>query len=144
MIHFSARVENAVNQHQVTLRTGSSEQSITIPPKASGQGSSVNGGEALLLALATCCCNDIYREAGRLGITVSHVTVVAEAEQDGEAGHPMANIVYRVTVEADAPPAEIEKLVRLTDAVAEIHNTLRQGAAVTLAEIVSHTSGTGD
>jgi uncharacterized OsmC-like protein len=143
MTQFSARVENAANQHQVTLRTGGSEHSITIAPKADGQGSSVNGGEALLLALATCCCNDIYREAGRLGIAVSRVMVEAEAEQDGAAGHPMANIVYRVTVEADAPPAEIEKLVRLTDSVAEIHNTLRQGAAVTLVDVMGHTSGSG-
>ena len=34
--------------------------------KSPGRGSAVNGGEFLVLALATCYCNDLYREAERL------------------------------------------------------------------------------
>jgi hypothetical protein len=33
-----------------------------------GGGSSANGGELLCLALATCYCNDVYREAKKRGI----------------------------------------------------------------------------
>lgn len=135
MIKFMAKVQNAENQHEVTLKTGDHEHSIVIPPKRTGLGSSMNGGEALLLALATCYCNDIYREAHKQGITVRHVTVAVEAEQDGEAGHGMENIVYHVTVEADAPAETIENLIKRTDTVAEIQNTLRQQNTITLVSL---------
>jgi hypothetical protein len=45
------------------------------------------------------------------------------------------NVAYRATVEADAPVEDIEALMRHTDTVAEIQNTLRQGMSVTLTEI---------
>jgi len=43
------------------VQTDNDFKPITIEPKATGYGSSINGGELLLLALATCFCNDIYR-----------------------------------------------------------------------------------
>jgi uncharacterized OsmC-like protein len=135
MITFSAQVQNAENQHQVVLKTANDTHSIVIPPKATGFGSSMNGGEALLLALATCCCNDIYREAKKRGINVRQVIVRADADHDGQDGHPMENIVYHVTVEADAPADEIEALIRHTDTVTEIQNTLRQGVSVRLGDV---------
>jgi hypothetical protein len=51
----------------------------------------------------------------------------------GGPGEPARNVVYRPSVEADATPAQIEALLRHTDTVAEIHNTLRLGCAVTLS-----------
>jgi len=135
MVNFTVSVENAWKQHHVRLQTGDHQHALTIAPKASGYGSSVNGGEALLLALATCYCNDIYREAEGQGIRVTGVTINVHGAFDGMPGHPITDIVYDVAVEADAPPDVIETLVRSTDAVAEIHNTLRQGAAVTLQDI---------
>jgi hypothetical protein len=45
------------------VRTGNKEQPLGIPAKAEGSSSSLNEGELLFLALATCYCNDIYREA---------------------------------------------------------------------------------
>ena len=71
----SARVQNSKGRHEVNLRTGDNSQSVTIPPKESGFGSSANGGELLFLALATCYCNDIYREAGKRGMKVERVEV---------------------------------------------------------------------
>jgi uncharacterized OsmC-like protein len=59
----------------VIVATNGSEQRLAIPPKASGGGSSINGGELLFAALATCYCNDIYREARSRGIHVSSVRV---------------------------------------------------------------------
>jgi organic hydroperoxide reductase OsmC/OhrA len=50
---FSARVQNDPNNHEVTLKVGDKEQSLSIAPKQAG-GSSVSGGELLFLALATC------------------------------------------------------------------------------------------
>ncbi len=63
-----ARIQNGAGSHRVTLKTGDHVHSIDIPPKPSGFGSSANGGELLFLALATCYCNDIYREATKKGI----------------------------------------------------------------------------
>jgi hypothetical protein len=54
-----------------------------------------------MLALATCYCNESYRESARLGIP-------------------------------SAPPEAIATLLRETDAVAEVHNTLRAGVDVSL------------
>lgn len=135
MVTFTVKVENAHNQHQVSLQTGDHRHTLTIAPKPGGYGSSMNGGEALLLAIATCYCNDLYREAERVGMPVSQVTVAVDGRYDGVPGHPITDIIYHVSVEADAPEAEIAALIRSTDRVAEIHNTLREGASVTLGEV---------
>jgi organic hydroperoxide reductase OsmC/OhrA len=82
-----------------------------------------------MLALATCYCNDLFREAQRLGIPIEAVEVEAEAEFPG-VGLSATDIRYRAKVKSAAPQADIERLLRETDAVAEVHNTLRGGVAV--------------
>ena len=76
----SARVQNSLGQHHVTLRISDSAHDLTIPPQSTGFGSSANGGELLFLAQATCYCNDIYREAARRHLTVEQVEVEVEGE----------------------------------------------------------------
>lgn len=66
----SARIDNSQGSHTVTVMINDNARSVEIPAKESGLGSSVNGGELLFLALATCYCNDIYREAAKRGIAV--------------------------------------------------------------------------
>jgi uncharacterized OsmC-like protein len=128
----SARLENRPDQHQVTLRTNDSVHSIEIPPKPTGRGSSVNGGELLFLALATCYCNDLYREAAKRGIKVESVEVEVTGDFGAE-GEPAANVAYRAKVAARASAEDIQALMNQTDRVAEIHNTLRLGTPVTLS-----------
>jgi hypothetical protein len=54
----------------------------------------------------------------------------------GEApGSVAEDVTYRATVEARASREAIEDLMRHTDTVAEIQNTLRLGLPVTLSEI---------
>lgn len=127
----SASVRNASSHNEVVVSTGGSSQSLSVPPKTSGQGSNVNGGEFLMLALATCYCNDLYREAAKLGILIESVEVEACAEFPG-VGLAAVDIAYRVSVSSPATPAEIAELLRVTDAVAEVHNTVRAGVPVTL------------
>ncbi|WP_420595641.1 OsmC family protein [Deinococcus sp.] len=127
----SARVQNSKGQHQVTLVSGDRAQTLTIAPGPSGLGSSVNGGELLFLALATCYCNDLYREAAKRGLNISGVEVQVEGEF-GAAGEAARNIRYRVKVASRETEADVRALIQHTDGVAEIHNTLRAGAAVTL------------
>ncbi len=131
-MEFAARVVNSASQHEVTVRTGAVTQSLTVPLKAEGPGSGVNGGEFLLLALATCYCNDLYREARRLGIQVDGVEVEATADFNG-VGLAAENVRYRAVVTSPAGAEEIARLLRATDAVAEIHNTVRAAIPVELA-----------
>ena len=119
----TARVHNSHGQHQVVLSTNNNTHSLTIAPKPSGFGSSANGGELLFLALATCYCNDLYREAAKRGIKVEGVEVEVEGEFGGE-GEAAKRIGYRAKVKAEASAEEIRELMRYTDTVAEIQNTL--------------------
>jgi len=118
----------------VTLQTNDNVHSIVVPPKSTGYGSSVSGGELLFLALATCYCNDLYREAAKKNIKVESVEVGVEGEFPA-AGEPARNIVYRAKVVADADEQEIRELMKFTDTVVEVQNTLRIEMPVILSEI---------
>ena len=48
-------------------------------------------------------------------------------------GRPASNIVYHAKVDADASDEKIQELIKYTDSVAEVQNTLRVGIPVTLA-----------
>lgn len=130
----TAHVQNSHNHHHVTLSTNDTAHAIDIPPKSTGYGSSANGGELLFLALATCYCNDIYREAATRGIEVTAVEVTVEGDF-GAAGEPARNVTYSAKVTGKGSAAELEALMRHTDTVAEIQNTLRMATPVTLAKI---------
>ncbi len=130
----SAHIQNTHNHHHITLTTNDTTHTIEIPPKPSGYGSSANGGELLFLALATCYCNDIYREADRRGIMVTAVEVTVDGNF-GAPGEPARNVTYRAKVIGRASATELEALARHTDTVAEIQNTLRGGTPVTMGEI---------
>jgi uncharacterized OsmC-like protein len=130
-MEISATVNSRFNQQQIRVQTDGQAKEMQIAVKSSGFGSSVNGGEFLLLALATCFCNDIYREAQKRNITVSGVDVEFSGEFGGE-GEPGSNFRYKASVTSDAPESEIEALITFTDQIAEIHNTLRKGLDITL------------
>lgn len=130
-MHISAIVRNARDSHEVRVATGGTIKSLHIPHRVSGAGSGINGGELLMLALATCYCNDLYREAARLGVGVESVEVEALADFEG-IGLAAKNIRYRARVVSTGSDAEVARLLRETDAVAEIHNTLRAGVAIRL------------
>ena len=129
-----ARVQNSQGEHHVTLATNDHVHSMAIPPKATGFGSSANGGELLFLALATCYCNDVYREAAKRGIQVESVEVEVTGDFSAE-GSPATNVSYRAKVAARASQDDIAKLMQDTDRVAEIQNTLRVETPVKLSSI---------
>lgn len=127
----AGRVLNTPSGHSVEVETEGRAQSIPIAPKSGGRGSSINGGELLFSALATCFCNDLYREAAKRGIDVEDVKVEVTGTF-GNPGEPARDISYRVQVHADAPKSAIDDLIRATDAVTEIQNTIRAGCSVKL------------
>lgn len=128
-MQIEARIDNRHQRHVVSLSTNGSAHAIEIAPRPSGFGSSANGGELLCLALATCYCNDLYREAERRGIVVERVEVEAEA-QFGKEGEPAQGLRYRARVAARAAESDIRELMLHTDRVAEVQNTLRTGREV--------------
>jgi organic hydroperoxide reductase OsmC/OhrA len=130
-MQITAKVVSSEGSHQVTVRTGGTSQDLGVAPKAGGAGSSVNGGEFLMLALATCYCNDLYREARRLDIPIDAVEVEASAEFPG-IGLAATGITYSARVRSSAAAQDIQRLLRETDAVAEVHNTVRAGVPVRL------------
>lgn len=129
-----ASLENEQGRHSVVLTTNQAVRSLSIAPRESGFGSAANGGELLCLAVATCFCNDIYREAEKRAIEVVRVHVEARAEF-GEPGAPASDLSYSATVFAQAPEAAVLELITHTDSVAEVQNTLRQGMLVRLETI---------
>jgi organic hydroperoxide reductase OsmC/OhrA len=129
-----AGIQNRAGKHQVSLSTNDQAHTIEITPRASGFGSSANGGELLFLALATCYCNDIYREASKRGIKVEAVEVEVQGDFGAE-GEPAKNVTYRAKVTAQASEAAICDMMQTTDRLTEIQNTLRLGVQVVLEKI---------
>lgn len=126
-----ATLKNSLNKNDIEVCTNDNKKVISIHPKVSGQGSSVNGGELLFLSVATCFCNDIYREAERRQLIINGVEVKVSGDFNGE-GEPASNVCYEVQIQSDYPENIIADLVKHVDRVAEIHNTLRKEISVTL------------
>lgn len=131
-MQISATIKSSFNQIETEVKTNDSTKQVSLPFKPTGYGSAVNGGELLLLSLATCFCNDIYREAAKMNISVSEVEIIVTADFGAE-GEPGTNFQYKANVTANATAEQIKALIEHTDKVAEIHNTLRKGVTVTVA-----------
>lgn len=128
-----ASVKNSFNVNDIKVSTENTEKTISIPSKQNGYGSSVNGGELLFLALATCACNDLYREAEKRGMILDSVEVGVTGIFGAE-GETASEINYKVNVIAKKhSETEIQDLIRYTDTVMEIQNTLRKGVDVALS-----------
>lgn len=129
----SATIKSSFNHHETEVQTNGAPKQLQVGTKPSGFGSAINGGEMLLLSLATCFCNDIYREAAKRNMEVTSVEVEVSGEFGAE-GEPGFNFSYRTRVTSDAPASEIDELTTHTDRVAEIHNTLRKGLNIILTK----------
>jgi Predicted redox protein, regulator of disulfide bond formation len=131
------RVETRSVGAAVTALGSAGPFTLTIdrPIEGGGGGLGFSGGQLLHLAVAGCISNDLFREASRLGITLSRVQVVVDGEFDGDPA-VSSGIRYQVSVDGDRPRAELDHLVALVDRIAEIPNSLRRGTAVTLVERV--------
>jgi uncharacterized OsmC-like protein len=127
----SASIHSKRNHYKTFVQANESVKEIRIGQKLSGLGSSITGGELLLLSLATCFCNNIYREAAKRNIEISAVEVEVTGHF-GADGEPGSNFKYNTRITSDSSQSEIEDLVNYTDKVAEVHNTLRKGVSIQL------------
>jgi len=131
---YSASMHNVDGKLDVVMKKGDEINTVEIAPGHSGFGSSISGGEILFLAIATCYCNDLYREGKKLGIKVDNV----EVDVDGDfmaAGEPALNIQCKIKVTAQASEEEIQRLIVYTDSIAEIPMSLRKGTFVTVTDV---------
>ena len=94
-MRITARVRNAAGGHEVVVATGGAKKTVAIAAKAAGRGSAINGGELLLLALATCYCNDLFREAGKRGLPLDSVEVEVDGDLVGKASRPVGSSTGR-------------------------------------------------
>ncbi len=128
----SAQLHHSAQYQQATLTTNDIAKNLALPAKPDGTGFSANGGELLFLALATCFCNDLYREAKKTNLVIESVEVLVSGEF-GSEGEAARGISYQVKVHAPQLTAtQIAALVAQTDRLAEVHNTLREGIEVKL------------
>lgn|GEM_PF-485999 len=105
---------------------------VTWPHRWTPEGVTVEadftGGHLLHLAAAGCILNDVYREAHRLNVPIDGVRVTASG---GFAPTCRSTgVSYSVEVDTTAPHDDIEVLLKIVDAVAEIPEALRLGASV--------------
>jgi uncharacterized OsmC-like protein len=130
----SATLQNSKNRNVISVSTEGNSKTIEIASKPDGYGSSINGGELLFLSLATCVCNDIYREAKKRAMTIDNVNVEVSGEF-GKEGEAARNMLYSVRVDAASHNREeIGELIRYVDAIAEVHATIRGGGKIVLVK----------
>jgi putative redox protein len=101
------------------------------PSGAGGAGLGFSGGELLYLAIAGCVSNDLFREAGRLGIALESVHVRVSGEFAGDPA-VSGSVGYEVELTGAAPLERLQALVDHVDRIAEIPNSLRAGTPVQL------------
>lgn len=129
----SANIKNKFNKNEIVVSTNGQSKNIVIQSKDSGYGSSVNGGELLLLSLAVCYCNDIYREAAKRNIKIMEIEVEVTGSFGAE-GQPGTDFEYKPIIQSTATKEELQQLINDTDSIAEIHKTLRQGINIKLVQ----------
>ena len=104
------------------------------PKDGGGGGLGFNGGELLNLAVAGCVSNDLFREAAKRGIVIHQVRVKVRCDYVGDPA-VATPIEYEVEIEGEAGAEELEALVRETDSIAEIPNSVRRGTDVALGKV---------
>jgi hypothetical protein len=87
------------------------------------------GAHLLHLAAAGCVLNDIYREAGKLEISIEGVRVEAAGDYDLQTWQS-TGIDYTVQIDSPASRDDLATLLQLVDRVAEIPRAIRAGAPV--------------
>ncbi len=126
-----ARLNNHSNIHSVTVETNGVMRELSIPVKRIGFRL---GGERwwlLCLALATYFCNDLYREALKKGLRSGTLELRLRLSL-ARLEHPDIISGIQLKWKEMLHPKKIEALIRYTDTVSEIQNTLRHGASVVL------------
>lgn len=126
------------DDHAVTVGAGSlrpdAPDALALPHRWTTAGMRATpaptGAHLLHLAVAACVLNDLYREAGALGVTLDGAAVEARGGFD-PGTWASTGVTYTVRCDTTAPGDAVTRLLAAVDAVAEIPRALRQGVPVT-------------
>jgi hypothetical protein len=77
------------------------------------------GVHLLHLAAAGCVLNDVYRESVRSGVVVVGALVTTDGDFDRETWQS-TGVVYTIELDSPSPQADVRRLLRAVDEVAEI------------------------
>ena len=126
----------ADDAYEVTVAAGSlrSDGGWSLPHRFTDEGVSIDaaftGAHLLHLSVAGCVLNVVYREAATLGVALAGVRVRARGGFDTDSW-ASTGIAYDVEVDApDAAAADVQQVLDVVDAVAEIPRAVRHGAPV--------------
>lgn len=115
-----------------TFLGGSGDTTTRFPHRWTPGGVEVSapftGAHLLHASVAACVLNDLYREAGSLGVQLDGVLV--EAEGGFAADWASTGISYRVQLDSPADPDALQRLLAAVDEVAEIPRAVRAGTRV--------------
>jgi hypothetical protein len=119
-------------------RRASADGVWTLPHRWTEAGVTVQteltGAHVLHLSVAVCVLNDVYREAGPLGVELGGVRVRARGGFDTSTW-ASTGITYDVEVDSPAPADAVERLLERVDHVAEVPRAIRAGGAVRRAPV---------
>ena len=129
-----------LDQDRIVCRvaTGQGNVDAGLHPAAGGDGSGACSGDMLLDALVACAGVTLTAVATAMNIEIRSGTIEATGEMDFrgtlgvEKGVPVGITSVRLhfSLETDAAPEQIEKLVKLTERYCVIYQTLQQPPSV--------------
>jgi uncharacterized OsmC-like protein len=129
------------------VQTGRALVSAGLHPATGGDGSQVCSGDMLLEALVACAGVTVAAVATALGIAVRGGAIHAEGDLDfrgtlavaKDAPVGFTDIRLRFELDTDAPAADVDKLLALTERYCVVFQTLRAG--VRLSSTSARTQG---
>lgn len=130
-MHITAQINSSINKVSTLIKKDNETKSFILPPREEGFGSSVNGGELLLLALATCYCHTIYRGAKEMNLDIGEITVSVTGDFSDDVPK-MQDFSFSVQVRSSATGQQLQELVGYADLHATIPNLLRKGRQIRL------------
>ncbi|MSR57809.1 MAG: OsmC family peroxiredoxin [Planctomycetaceae bacterium] len=123
-----------------TVRSWKGPIEAGLHPAAGGDGSWACSGEMLLEALVACAGVTLKAVATAMSISLQGGTISAEGELDfrgtlgvsKEAPVGFKSIRLSFSLDSDASPEQLDKLVQLTERYCVIYQTLKSPAAITV------------
>lgn len=122
------------------VETGKALVEAGLHPATGGDGLSACSGDMLLEALAACAGVTLSAVATATGIPLRDAIVTAEGELDfrgtlavaKDAPVGLQSIRLKFDLETDAPPEQLETLIRLTERYCVVYQTLAKPSDITI------------
>lgn len=123
------------------IETGRALVEAGLHPATGGSGAQACSGDMLLQALVACSGVTLNAVATSLGITLRDATLRAEGELDfrgtlgvaKDAPVGFTQIRLMISLDTDASPEQVQKLIQLTERYCVVYQTLKTPPVMTVA-----------